>query len=71
MSVFQEPADFEGQALWDLVVDIEGAIGARAAGATPLGRAVTRMCEDRIRQDPWIQKNKFNREPHPLLPQED
>jgi len=44
--------EFTGQALWDLIVAIEGAIGARKAGLTPLGKAVGELCETAWKNDP-------------------
>ena len=58
--------EFTGQALWDLIVAIEGAIGARKAGCTPLGRAVTDLCEAVWKRDQGVRdkvasiRNQFN-----------
>ncbi len=38
--------EFVGKRLLRLVVDIEAAIGMNMAGMTPLGRAVTELCEE-------------------------
>jgi hypothetical protein len=43
--------EFTGAALIDLVCGIEAAIGVRKAGMTPLGMAVTHLCETAIRDD--------------------
>jgi len=42
--------EFEGEKLLDLVCAIEMAIGSRAAGCTPLGIAVTSLCEDAVKK---------------------
>jgi len=42
---------FTGQKLLDLIIAIESAVGAQGAGATPLGKAVIRLCEDTLRTD--------------------
>jgi hypothetical protein len=47
MAVRQEPTEFTGHKLLDLVTDIEKAVGRHSAGRTPLGRAVTDLCEIR------------------------
>ena len=44
-------AEFTGESLIRLVVDIERAVGNHKAGATPLGRAVTILCESAIGND--------------------
>jgi len=43
--------EFTGDKLHDLVIAIELAIGARKAGCTPLGIAVTNLCEDAIKRE--------------------
>ena len=43
--------EFTGANLLRLVIDIEAAVGRNLAGATPLGVAVTRLCEDAIAAD--------------------
>ena len=42
-------AEFTGDNLKSLVIDIEAAIGSHRAGLTPLGRTVTALCEDTYR----------------------
>lgn len=43
--------EFTGDALRRLVIDIEAVIGTHRAGATPLGAAVTRLCEAAAAKD--------------------
>lgn len=43
--------EFTGDALFELVIAIELAIAIRSAGATPLGIAVTNLCEDALVAD--------------------
>lgn len=52
-----EDKEFEGDALHRLVLDIEMAVGRNKAGATPLGHAVTMLCEDA-----WAREQKRQQE---------
>ena len=44
-------AEFTGEHLVQLVIAIETQIGRYRAGCTPLGRAVTDLCEEAVARD--------------------
>lgn len=50
--------EFTGKKLIALVIENEGAVGGMQAGLTPLGQAVTQLCEEAARKDKERRENE-------------